>query len=307
MPVVAVCPPMYRTIWRRDPLSLTPARVRTPATLAVAGMLLLAACGGGSSPSANGSAGGSSNEDLTGSVFVSRARPRWSRSPRIVAEEFEAANPDVDFTVDGPGTGDGFALFCNGETDISDASRAIKDEEAAACEEKGIHYVELQVGIDGIQRHHFAGQRRRHLPELPGPLRAARTRVAGLRHNWSDAERARRRARQPRRLRRVACPVPGRATRHDRPGRGVRDVRQLRRVRHRPRSQASARGPQTTRPDYTASGDDNVIIEGVSGSDSSLGWVGFAFADENTDSIKSLEVDGGDGCVAPTPGDDRLG
>ena len=67
-----------------------------------------------------------------------------------MAEDFQALNPDVEYTVDGPGTGDGFALFCNGETDISDASRKIKDEEAAACEDKGIHYVELQIGIDGI-------------------------------------------------------------------------------------------------------------------------------------------------------------
>ena len=56
-----------------------------------------------------------------------------------------------------------------------------------------------------------------------------------------------------------------------------------------------------TRPDYTASGDDNVIIEGIAGADTSLGWVGYAFADENKDKVKLLEVDGGKGCVAPTP------
>ncbi len=68
----------------------------------------------------------------------------------LVAEAFSGANPDVGISVDGPGTGDGFELFCAGETDISDASRPIKEEEAAACEEAGIEYVELQVGIDGI-------------------------------------------------------------------------------------------------------------------------------------------------------------
>ena len=55
----------------------------------------------------------------------------------------------------------------------------------------------------------------------------------------------------------------------------------------------------TTRPDYTASADDNVIIEGIAGSPSSLGWVGFAFADENKDKVTLLQVDGGKGCVAP--------
>ncbi len=49
-----------------------------------------------------------------------------------------------------PGTGDGFARFCNGETDISDASRAIKDEEAATCAENGIEYVELKIAFDGF-------------------------------------------------------------------------------------------------------------------------------------------------------------
>src|SRR5690606_7699885 len=56
----------------------------------------------------------------------------------------------------------------------------------------------------------------------------------------------------------------------------------------------------TTRPDYQSSADDNVIIQGIQGSDTSFGWVGFAFANE-TEGVKVLEVDGGDGCVAPTP------
>ncbi len=107
----------------------------------LAGALLLAACSTGS-PSASVSS-------LTGTLTISGSstvEPITS----IVAEDFNAANPDVDYTVDDPGTGDGFALFCNGETDISDASRAIKDEEAAACAEKGINYIGLKIGIDGI-------------------------------------------------------------------------------------------------------------------------------------------------------------
>ena len=68
----------------------------------------------------------------------------------LVADLFSADTPDVQISVDGPGTGDGFALFCNGETDISDASRPIKDEEAQACADAGVNYVELKVGLDGI-------------------------------------------------------------------------------------------------------------------------------------------------------------
>ncbi len=67
-----------------------------------------------------------------------------------VAELFTEAGNDVDITVDGPGTGDGFELFCAGETDISDASRPITAEEVANCEDAGIEFIELKVAIDGI-------------------------------------------------------------------------------------------------------------------------------------------------------------
>ena len=67
-----------------------------------------------------------------------------------VAETFNQSNPDVQISVDGPGTGDGFKLFCQGETDISDASRKIHDDEAKACADAGIEYVELKVAIDGL-------------------------------------------------------------------------------------------------------------------------------------------------------------
>ena len=69
---------------------------------------------------------------------------------QLATEAFAGENPDVSASVDGPGTGDGFVLFCEGKTDISDASRQIEDEEAAACKKAGIHYVELEIGLDGI-------------------------------------------------------------------------------------------------------------------------------------------------------------
>src|SRR5690606_14556925 len=69
---------------------------------------------------------------------------------QAAGEAFMAENADATVNVDGPGTGDGFELFCNGETDISDASRQIDEEEAATCEENGVEYVELEIGIDGM-------------------------------------------------------------------------------------------------------------------------------------------------------------
>src|SRR4029079_1049323 len=59
-------------------------------------------------------------------------------------------SPDVQISVDGPGTGDGFVLFCQGQTDISDASRQIEPEEAKACKSAGIDYIELEIAFDGI-------------------------------------------------------------------------------------------------------------------------------------------------------------
>ncbi|MGH9033958.1 MAG: substrate-binding domain-containing protein [Acidimicrobiia bacterium] len=87
--------------------------------------------------------------DLAGDVNVSGSstvEPITS----LAAELFSGANPDVSVRVDGPGTGDGFQLFCGGETDISDASRPIEEEEVGVCEANGVEYTELQVAIDGL-------------------------------------------------------------------------------------------------------------------------------------------------------------
>ncbi|MGH9049623.1 MAG: substrate-binding domain-containing protein [Acidimicrobiia bacterium] len=92
---------------------------------------------------------GSAAGDLSGEVSVSGSstvEPITS----LVAELFSGENPDVSVRVDGPGTGDGFQLFCDGETDISDASRPIAEPEVATCQSNGIEYTELQVAIDGL-------------------------------------------------------------------------------------------------------------------------------------------------------------
>jgi ABC-type phosphate transport system substrate-binding protein len=89
------------------------------------------------------------NADPNGTIFVSGSSTVEPIS-NGVAEDFKAANSGFDYTVEGPGTGDGFAKFCAGETDISDASRPISEEEVATCAAAGIEYVELKVAIDGI-------------------------------------------------------------------------------------------------------------------------------------------------------------
>ena len=112
--------------------------------------VMAAACGsdsdGGSGSDGSDDSGGGGSE---GSVFVSGSSTVEPISVKV-AELFEDVEPGVTVDVEGPGTGDGFKKFCAGESDVSDASRQIKDEEAADCEAAGITFTELKVGIDGI-------------------------------------------------------------------------------------------------------------------------------------------------------------
>ena len=266
--------------------------------VALAGMLLLAACQGTATNSAGASGGASDQPDggLSGEIIVSGSstvEPITS----IVLEDFASQNPDVTYEVDGPGTGDGFALFCDGETDVSDASRAIKDEEAAVCEENGINFVELKIGIDGISVITSVGNDAvgclsfGDLYALLGPESqgfetwdAANDLAGEIGSEFGETH----------------TPYPAAALDVTAPGEESGTFDSF--VELVIAKTAEARGQDaTTRPDYQASADDNVIVENIAGSDSSLGWVGYAFADENADTLKLLEVDGGDGCVAPTP------
>ena len=98
---------------------------------------------------AAGGAPGEPDEGVSGEVLVSGSSTVEPISS-LVAERFSQDNPSAGVSVDGPGTGDGFELFCAGETDVSDASRPIEDEERAACGAAGVEFVELKVGIDGL-------------------------------------------------------------------------------------------------------------------------------------------------------------
>ena len=113
------------------------------AFVAGVGVATVAAAGLGAAPAG---AAASGEVKITGSSTV---EPITS----LVAEDFSAENPDVSIRIDGPGTGDGFVLFCDteaGQWDATDASRAIEDEEVANCQTNNIAYTELNVGIDGL-------------------------------------------------------------------------------------------------------------------------------------------------------------
>ncbi len=231
--------------------------------------------------------------DLSGEIAISGSSTVQPISQGM-AELFNQANPDVAIRVDGPGTGDGFQLFCAGETDISDASRAIDEEEAAACEAAGIEYVELQVAIDGLSVITSTANEAvtclsyADLYALIGPE------AEGV-DNWNDAEALAHELGSTTDLPDAELQIFG-------PGEesGTYDYF----VADGPIAEfAEAQGQEeVSRKDYNSSPNDNVIVEGVAGFDTSLGWVGYAFAQENAATVKLLEVSAPDGeCVAPTP------
>ena len=182
--------------------------------------------------------------------------------------------------------------FCAGETDISDASRKIKDEEAKACADAGIEYVELKIAYRRHVRADLGQQQGGRLPvasptstpsSAPSPRASASgaTRAALAKELGSNTV------------------LPDADLDDHRPRRGVRHVRQLRRARPRRRSRRratrSTRRPGTRPPAPTTPrrANDNAIIDGIAGSDTSLGWVGFAFAEENKDKVKEIQVSQG--------------
>jgi phosphate transport system substrate-binding protein len=264
-----------------------------PLAVLVIVVLLLAACGGASGTSnataAANDGGGGSEVFVSGSSTV---EPITNR----VAETFREQNPDFAYTVEGPGTGDGFALFCNGETDIQDASRAIDEEEVQTCADGGVEYVELLVAYDGLSV--ITGEATAvdclsflDLYALLGPESEGFS-------NWSDAndlgeELA---AELGDEFGESHAPYPDAELSVTAPGEESGTFDSF--VELAIAGIAEARGQdETTRPDYTASANDNLIID--SAAENSLGWVGLYYA-RSAEGVSQIPIDGGDGCVEPS-------
>ncbi len=214
---------------------------------------------------------------------------------RRAAELYEDVCPDTVVTVDGPGTGDGFALFCAGETDISDASRAIKDSEAADCDANGIEFTEIKVANDGIAVMTNPNNAVECLSfvDLYALLGGQSEGYA----DWSDASDL------AIELGSDVAPYPDLPLDVSAPGTesGTYDSL-VEIVLEELGEENEGEDGQFVRQDFAGNADDNVIVEGITGSESSLGWVGFAFADANADVVKALAISekpGGD-CVLPT-------
>ncbi len=186
--------------------------------------------------------------------------------------------------MDGPGTGDGFVLFCEGKTDINDASRKIEPEEAKACKDAGINYTELEIGLDGITVMTNPANDAVSCLNF-GDLYALFGPESDGFSSWADAND-------------LAAKVDGTGGFPDAPltivapGEesgtydtfislaGIEDVALTRGV--------SENDAASLRPDYQSSPNDSVIIQGIEGSESALGFVGFAYADQQGENVKKL-------------------
>jgi len=235
-----------------------------PSALALS--LALAACGGGNESSAGGVAGEVVSD---GSSTV---QPLTAAAGELFSEE----NGDVNVSVATSGTGGGFEKFCAGETDLSNASRPIKDEEKAVCDEKGIKYTELRVATDALtvvvskENDFVKCLTTDELKKMWEP--AAEDKVT----TWKQ----------------VNSEFPDEKIELYGPGTdsGTFDY-----------FTDEINGEEgASRSDYNASEDDNVLVKGVGGSPNALGYFGYTYYEENADSLKIVEVDSGDGCVAPS-------
>jgi phosphate transport system substrate-binding protein len=236
----------------------------------------LAGCGGNNNPSNGSSAGG---QQLSGAVAIdgsSTVAPLSEAAADIYKEE----QAGVNVTVGTSGTGGGFEKFCKGETDISDASRPIKKDDAkegAACAAGGIAYTELKVATDAL------------------------TVVVHKDNTWAD------------------CLTVAELKKIFEPNSKINNWSQVRAgFPSEPLGKDQLFGPGTDsgtfdyfteeimgetdahRADYTASENDNVLVQGVSGTKSGLGYFGYTYFEENQDKLKAVKVDGGSGCVAPS-------
>ncbi len=237
---------------------MTSRRLLT-ATLALALSLSLTACGGGDTPAENGAR-------LSGSILIDGSSTVAPLS-EAVAEEFMRTHPGIRVTVGTSGTGGGFAKFFRGETDISDASRPVKPGEAAG----GYDFIELPVAYDGIA-----------IVTNPGNDFVECLTVEELRAIWE-------------------------------PGSAVDAWSQVRTgFPNRPLSLYGAGTDSGTydyfteaiggeegasRADFTASEDDNVLVQGVAGDPGALGFIPLAYYEANRERLRLVGVDDGDGCV----------
>lgn len=234
--------------------------------LSLSCLVALAACSGEPAADAGGAAG------LGGTVSIDGSSTVYPVT-EAVAEEFLSEAPQVRVTVGVSGTGGGFKKFVAGEIDINDASRTIKPSEAAEAQAHGIEYLEIPVAFDGLSIvvnpqndwvDHFT------VAELQQIWQPGSTV-----DSWDD----------------IRPEWPAEPIRLYGPGTDSGTFDYF--------TEAVNGESGLSRPDYTASEDDNVLVQGISGDQYSLGFFGYAYYTANQSRLKLVPVDGGNGPVLP--------
>jgi phosphate transport system substrate-binding protein len=262
---------------------VTPSRISKMSGALLGTAILVAACGGGGASGAPTAgtgatqAPGTDGASLSGTVTIDGSSTVFPIT-ELVADDFITANPGVQVPVALSGTGGGFKLFCTGDTDINDASRPIKAEdegEGLACEANGIEYVELQVAIDGLTvvvnpaNSAVTCLTVDELKTIYGPESKDGLTWNDVRAGLGDAE--------------VQRFMPGADS-------GTFDY--FTEVINGEVDAATTLA--------TTNEDDNVLVTGVAGDTNAIGFFGYAYYVENQDKLKAVEIDAGEGCVAPT-------
>nr|WP_319214810.1 PstS family phosphate ABC transporter substrate-binding protein [uncultured Trichococcus sp.] len=235
----------------------------------------LAACGNGDGTTAeSGAETGSTTATGSGTVLVDGSSTVFPIMEGV-AEEFSIANPDVKATIGVSGTGGGFEKFIAGETDISNASRPIKEEEIALLEEAGIEYTEFQLALDGLTV--VVNGDNDWVDQLTiEELAMIWTEGTGV-ETWADVREG-----WPEEKIELFSPGTDSGT-YDYFDEVILDGEQINKA-------------------ASLSEDDNVLVQGVSGSANAIGYFGYAYFLENSDIVKAVPIVNGEG-VAVTPND----
>jgi phosphate transport system substrate-binding protein len=235
----------------------------------------VAACGGDEEETGGGQAAAaeSSGEDLSGSIRIDGSSTVFPFA-EAAAELFNEEYPEVQVTVGQSGTGGGFEKFCAGETDISNASRPIKDdEEVPVCEKNGVEFAEVQIANDGIAVVTNNG------------LAVDCLTTQQLKELWNAGSKVRSLAELDPKLPDTPLSLYGPGT-----DSGTFDF-----------FTDEINGEEgVTREDYEPSEDDNQLVTGVAGDEGGLGYFGFSYYEANRDKLNLVGVDSGDGCVKPS-------
>ena len=214
------------------------------------------------------------NTGLAGAIEVDGSSTVFPIT-EAVAEEFRVDNPKVQVNVGVSGTGGGFKRFTEGDTDISDASRPIKDSERTAAAENGIEFIELRVAIDGLSV--LVNPDNDFVECLTVEELRTIWQPGSTIDNWSQ----------------VRAGFPDQRLRLYGPGTDSGTFDYF--------TEEIVGEAQASRADYVASEDDNILVVGINGDRDALGYFGYAYYEQNPDKLKLVAIDEGAGCVTPTP------